>query len=52
MGRKADTKQVLVYLPDDLRVQLRLDAAKLGISMSELVRRALVRCRVRSMPGR
>lgn len=42
-------RQVLVYLPENLYTQLKLDAARLRIPMSELVRRALVRCRVRAV---
>jgi len=49
MGRTSAKKQVLVYLPESLYSQLRMDAARLHLPMSELVQRALLRCRVRSV---
>jgi hypothetical protein len=41
MGRQANKKQVLVYLPEAVHSRLRADSARLGLSMSELVERAI-----------
>lgn len=41
MGKQNNKRQVLVYLPESVHTRLRKDSLRLGLSMSEIVERAV-----------